>query len=88
VPKKLTAIFVFVLTISFYIYTLLPSLAWGDGVKLQSEAISGESFVLAEMTGDEFTPDPFIFSRVGVAAWDHPLYIVLGHATGPGFAVP
>lgn len=60
-------------------YTLLPSLAWGDGAKLQSEAVSGESFVLAEMESDEFSPDPFIFSKVGVAAWDHPLYIVLGH---------
>jgi hypothetical protein len=77
--KQLTTLLVFVLTISFYIYTLLPSLAWGDGVKLQSEAIAGESFVLAEMSPDEFSPDPFIFSKVGVAAWDHPLYIVLGH---------
>ncbi|HET9911978.1 MAG TPA: DUF2723 domain-containing protein, partial [Anaerolineales bacterium] len=79
-PKKnLTALSIFVLTISFYMYTLLPSLAWGDGTKLQSEAIAGESFVLAEMPPDEFSPDPFPFSRVGVAAWDHPLYIVLGH---------
>jgi hypothetical protein len=76
---KFTALVVFVLTAIFYIYTLLPSLAWGDGVKLQSEAIAGESFVLAEMPPDEFFPDPFIFSKVGVAAWDHPLYIVLGH---------
>ncbi len=77
--KKILALVVFVLTAIFYIYTLLPSLAWGDGTKLQSEAISGESFVLAEMAPDEFTPDPFIFSKVGVAAWDHPLYIVIGH---------
>jgi hypothetical protein len=69
----------YTVTTIFYIYTLLPSLAWGDGVKLQSEAIAGESFVIAEMTPDEFSPDPFIFSKVGVAAWDHPLYIVLGH---------
>ncbi|MGD8405060.1 MAG: DUF2723 domain-containing protein [Anaerolineales bacterium] len=58
---------------------MLPSLAWGDGTKLQSEAISGESFVLAEMPPSEFSPDPFIFSKVGVAAWDHPLYIMLGY---------
>jgi len=70
---------VFVLTAIFYSYTLLPSLAWGDGTKLQSEAISGESFVLAEMPPKEFSPDPFIFSKVGVAAWDHPLYIMLGY---------
>ncbi|HLO30241.1 MAG TPA: DUF2723 domain-containing protein [Anaerolineales bacterium] len=77
--KQLTALLVFILTIGFYIYTLLPSLAWGDGTKLQSEAISGESFVLSEMTPQEFSPDPFIFSKVGVAAWDHPLYIMLGY---------
>jgi hypothetical protein len=77
--NRLNIFLVFILTTIFYIYTLLPSLAWGDGVKLQSEAIAGESFVIAEMTPDEFSPDQFIFSKVGVAAWDHPLYIVLGH---------
>ncbi len=77
--NKITTLLVFVLTISFYIYTLLPSLAWGDGTKLQSEAVAGESFVIAEMPPDEFTPDPYPFSKVGVAAWDHPLYIVTGH---------
>lgn len=79
-PKKVSIVFLlFLLTTVFYIHTLLPSTAWGDGIKLQSEAIAGESFVLAEMTPEEFSPDPFLFSRVGVAAWDHPLYIVLGH---------
>lgn len=77
--KKTASFLIFILTIGFYIFTLLPSLAWGDGAKLQNEAVSGESFVIAEMPPDEFSPDPFIFSKVGVAAWDHPLYIVLGH---------
>jgi len=77
--RKSTALLVFVLATIFYLYTLLPSLAWGDGTKLQSEAIAGESFVLAEMTAEEFSPDPYPFARVGVAAWDHPLYIIAGH---------
>lgn len=77
--KKLIATLVFLLTTSFYVYTLSPSLAWGDGVRLQSEVISGESFILNEMTASEFIPDPFPFSKVGVTAWDHPLYIVAGH---------
>jgi hypothetical protein len=77
--KKTASFLIFILTIGFYIFTLLPSLAWGDGAKLQNEAVSGESFVIAEMSPDKFSPDPFIFSKVGVAAWDHPLYIVLGH---------
>ena len=34
--------------------------------------------MLAEMPADQFSPDPFIFSKVGVAAWDHPLYIITG----------
>ena len=76
---KLAAFLVFILTTIFYVHTLLPSLAWGDGTKLQSEAISGESFVLAEMNPSEFSPDPYIFAKVGVAAWDHPLYIMMGY---------
>lgn len=77
--KLNSALPVFFLTLFFYTYSLLPSLAWGDGVKLQSEAVSGESFVISEMSADEFKPDPFIFSKLGVAAWDHPLYTVIGH---------
>jgi len=77
--QKLTVLLVFILTAIFYVCTMLPSLAWGDGTKLQSEAVSGESFVLAEMPADQFTPDLYIFSKVGVAAWDHPLYIMLGY---------
>lgn len=77
--KRSISFLVFVLAIIFYGYTLLPSLAWGDGTKLQSEAIAGESFLLAQMTSAEFSPDPYIFAKVGVAAWDHPLYIVIGH---------
>lgn len=77
--KITTSLLVFILTTGFYVFTLLPSLGWGDGAKLQNEAVSGASFVIAEMPPDEFSPDPFIFSKVGVAAWDHPLYIMLGH---------
>ncbi|HEY5730274.1 MAG TPA: DUF2723 domain-containing protein [Anaerolineales bacterium] len=76
---KSFSILVFVLTTAFYIYTLSPSLAWGDGVRLQSEVISGESVILSEMPRDKFSPDPFIFSKVSVTAWDHPLYIMFGH---------
>jgi hypothetical protein len=78
--KNTTALLIFVLTLSFYVFTLSPSLTWGDGVRLQSEAVSGESFILSEMTADEFSPDPFPFSRVGITAWDHPLYIILGYS--------
>lgn len=77
--KTVSTPLIFFVALCFYIYSLLPSLGWGDGVKLQSEAVSGESFVISEMSTDEFTPDPYLFSKLGVAAWDHPLYTVIGH---------
>lgn len=83
--KKTFALLIFILTISFYIYTLAPSLAWGDGTKLQGDVIAGESFILAEMPKEQFNPDPYIFSKVGVAAWDHPLYIIFGHLVVKAF---
>lgn len=77
--KNLTTLIVVILTTIFYLYTLSPSLAWGDGVKLQSDVILGESFILTEMTTSQFKPDSYSFAKVGVAAWDHPLYVMLGH---------
>ena len=71
---------IFVAALAFYVWTLQPSLSWGDGVRLQREAVTGESFVLTEMMGREFAQDPFPFAKLGVAAWDHPLYVVLAHS--------
>ena len=56
-------------------------------MRLQSEVVLGESIILAEMPADVFSPDPFIFSKVGVTAWDHPLYIVIGHLLVKAFPV-
>lgn len=75
----LTTFLLFFLLLLFYTVTLQPSLAWGDGIRLQREVISAESFILAEMVDVAFAPDPFPFARLGVAAWDHPLYVMLGH---------
>lgn len=69
---------ILIVSLAFYAYTLLPSLSWGDGTRLQREVISGESYILTEMVEVEFAHDPYPFAKVGVAAWDHPLYIVLG----------
>jgi hypothetical protein len=79
---KPLAFLLFFLSLAFYIYTLQPSLAWGDGIRLQREVITAESFILAELVDvDEvdFAPDPYPFARLGVAAWDHPLYVMVGH---------
>ncbi len=76
----LVAALTFMLVLGFYLYTLQPSLAWGDGVKVQLETIRGESFIQSVLPDDLFTDDPFPFAKVGVAAWDHPLYVIIGHS--------
>ncbi|HUN23868.1 MAG TPA: glycosyltransferase family 39 protein [Anaerolineales bacterium] len=70
---------IFLLCLVVYLITLQPSLAWGDGIRLQREAITGESFILAELTDVQFAHDPFPFAKLGVAAWDHPLWTMLGY---------
>jgi hypothetical protein len=77
--SKLLPILLFLLALGFYLFTLQPSLAWGDGIRLQREVITAESFLLAEMVDVTFAPDPLPFARLGVAAWDHPLYVMIGH---------
>ncbi len=73
------AVTLFFIALLFYTITLQPSLAWGDGIRLQREAITAESFIFAEMVDVTFAPDPWPFARLGVAAWDHPLYVIIGH---------
>lgn len=76
---RIVPLLLFFLLLAFYAFTLQPSLAWGDGIRLQREVISAESFILAEMVEAPFAPDPYPFARLGVAAWDHPLYVMIGH---------
>lgn len=66
------------LVLSFYLLTLQPSLAWGDGARMQLEAYTGESFILGESAREGHQFDGYPFSKLGVAAWDHPLYVMLG----------
>jgi hypothetical protein len=75
----LVAVLVFLLVLGFYFYTLQPSLAWGDGVKVQLETINGESFIQSILPDALFAEDPYPFAKVGVAAWDHPLFTILGN---------
>ncbi len=69
----------FVGVLALYLFTLQPGLTWGDGIRLQREVVTAESFILAEIVDVDFAPDPFPFARLGVAAWDHPLYVMGGH---------
>lgn len=64
----------------FYVYTLQPSLTWGDGARIQIEAISGESFAFSGFPDDMFEHDPYPFAKLGIAAWDHPLYVYIGYS--------
>ena len=77
---RVWALLLFLAVLAFYVMTLQPSLAWGDGIRLQREVITAESFILSEIVDVQFAPDPLPFARLGVAAWDHPLYVILGHA--------
>lgn len=78
--RRSWAVLLFLVVLAFYTITLQPSLAWGDGIRLQREVVTAESFILAEIQNVQFAEDPLPFSRLGVAAWDHPLYVMLGHS--------
>lgn len=77
--RGLTPLLLFLASLFFYLLTLQPALAWGDGLRLQREVLTAESFIFAEMVQTPFASDPYPFARLGVAAWDHPLYVMLGH---------
>lgn len=70
---------VFAAALSLYALTLAPGLAWGDASRLQLDAVLGSStyFLFPELAALPF--DGLPFERLGVAAWDHPLYVMFGH---------
>lgn len=69
-----------VLAFCFYVYTLSPSVSWADGARLQYEAIRGESFYMYVVGNPALEQDPTPFARLGIAAWDHPLWVMITHA--------
>lgn len=77
-PPGSPALALLVLVPAFYVYTLAPSVTWGDGVKLQTEvALGGSVYMFLEETRHVAT-DGLPFDRLGAAAIDHPLYVMLG----------
>lgn len=69
---------IFILVFAFYLYTLAPSLNWGDGARIQMDImLGGSSYAHLDEVADIRT-DGLPFDRLGVAAWDHPLYVMLG----------
>jgi hypothetical protein len=70
----------FLLVLAFYIYTLAPSVTWGDGARLQMEVMTGGSTYWLFGEVSQVHTDGLPFDRLGVAVWDHPLYVMLGQA--------
>jgi hypothetical protein len=68
-----------VVVFAFYLCTLAPSLVWADGGRMQLDAATGGSLYwhLDELSG--VATDGWPFDRLGVAAWDHPLWVMIGH---------
>jgi hypothetical protein len=67
-------------TLAFYLATLAPGLVWADGGRLQVEAITGASVYWHFDELKQVATDGWPFDRLGVAAWDHPVWVILGHA--------
>jgi hypothetical protein len=64
---------------ALYGWTVAPSLVWADGARLQTEAITGQSIYLSFPEFDARAADGWPLDRLGVAAWDHPLWVAIGH---------
>jgi len=78
--RVLAGVTLVVLAFSFYLYTLSPSVSWADGARLQYEAIRGESFYMYTVGNAALEHEPTPFGRLGIAAWDHPLWVMVTHA--------
>ena len=68
----------FWVTLGFYLYTLAPSLNWADGARMQLDVMFGGSTYYSFEEASQVKTDGLPFDRLGVAAWDHPLYVMLG----------
>ncbi len=72
---------VFTGALLFYGLTLSPSPGWGDSARLQMDVHLGGSSYLFLDELRRVDSDGWPFDRLGVAAWDHPLYVLLGQTT-------
>jgi len=63
-----------------YATTIAPSLNWGDGARLQMEAVLGSASYRYLGPLDHMDSALGILDRLGCTPWDHPLYLTIGHA--------
>lgn len=61
----------------FYLATLAPSLNWADGARMQLDVMFGGSTYWSFEEAAQVPTDGLPFDRLGAAAWDHPLYVML-----------
>jgi hypothetical protein len=61
----------------FYIYTLAPSLNWADGARMQLDVMFEGSTYWSFDEARQVSTDGLPFDKLGVAAWDHPLYVMI-----------
>lgn len=78
-PKlRYPTVCLFLMVLGFYLYTLAPSVNWADSARLQMEVMLGGSTYWFLNEASQVPMDGLPFDRLGVAAWDHPLYVMLG----------
>ncbi len=68
----------FLIVLGFYLYTLAPSVNWADGARMQSDVMLGGSTYWFYEEARHIPTDGLPFDHLGVAAWDHPLFVMLG----------
>ena len=61
----------------FYLATLAPSLNWADGARMQLDVMFGGSTYWSFDEARQVHTDGWPFDRLGAAAWDHPLYVMI-----------
>jgi hypothetical protein len=61
----------------FYLATLAPSLNWADGARMQLDVMFGGSTYWSFDEARQVATDGLPFDRLGAAAWDHPVYVML-----------
>ncbi len=76
--RGLIGLILFGFVLLFYLATLAPSLNWADGARIQLDIMLGGSTYWYFEGATHIPTDGLPFDRLGAAAWDHPLYVMIG----------
>ena len=88
--RRYILLFLLILVVSgFYLVTLAPSLNWADGARMQLDVMFRGSTYWSFDEAKQVQTDGLPFDRLGAAAWDHPLYVMIAQIfTALPFAEP